>query len=781
MGTITLKGVKSGAFDYNAQSSNFHTSQTVEYGSGQFLCVMFEPLPDSLKYKEITGLTLRPYVAAWTGSSASSSSTQLRYDPIDTPIDPERITYVSGGRDIMPSSIFHISKYGVPGYANISEILNESYASTIIKGYLDNGAIFDTGVYLALATTRHTQKPQLVIGYDETDIPLVIQDQTKYSSGLDRETWGAGKANVIRWYAPPSTKTTYLPVKQTTAKVQWKHKDGNTINEIDINAGATDENNYCQITVPAGVLPAGDIMWHVCATGTNGKLTVSDWFEHKVWDVAIRSASPVSGYVPKAKASTFTWALAQPYGNGAYQYTALTQKTATFRWRAAAGETIHEIACGEKTSVTIPAGTFTTDAIQWQVTAATEEGVSATSEWMELSTIETLSKAEVISPKGEVVDDASSTLFKWAHIISTGTAQTKAELQISTDMQTWTALATVTGAETTYTAPANTLGSGTKYWRVRTYNTDNAAGAWSDAAEFICVGAPAAPAVSIKSQSPRPVIGWQSSEQLAYQVEIDGVYSSGTYYGTEKTWTAPMYIEDGEYIVRVRVQNEYAMWSPWGSAALQVANTAGPAINLTAEAGDTVRLFWSAAGGYHYNFYLIYRNGKLIAKTTEHTYTDLRSIGSVSYQVRGCFDTSSNYRLSNTVTVTSSVPCVTLIDLDSGDVLPLPYSASTHRTTGRNLSRGVQSVQLAGRRYPTIERSMHYAETISVACAFREAEDCAALEALVGKMVAVKTPESKMVSGCLSVLAATADGGFYTTYQFDVEQADVEEVVDIDS
>ena len=133
------------------------------------------------------------------------------------------------------------------------------------------------------------------------------------------------------------------------------------------------------------------------------------------------------------------------------------------------------------------------------------------------------------------------------------------------------------------------------------------------------------------------------------------------------------------------------------------------------------------------------------------------------------------------MTVTASVPCVTLIDLDTGDVLPLPYSASTHRTTGRNLSRGVQSVQLAGRRYPTIERSMHYAETISVACAFREAEDCAALEALVGKMVAVKTPESKMVSGCLSVLAATADGGFYTTYQFDVEQADVEEVVDIDS
>jgi hypothetical protein len=514
-------------------------------------------------------------------------------------------------------------------------------------------------------------------------------------------------------------------------------------------------------------------------TGTNRPYLLVEIDESATADIlSITRMSPNAGTIDKTSAAVFTWGIQAPYEC----VPPLVQSSAVYLWRASESGTATEIdVTGDTQSVTIPANTFTGLSMQWRIVVTANSGKTTTSDWVTLSTADAESTAAIKSPKGEIVDASRPVAFAWTHIISTGTAQTKAELQISTDMQTWTALATVTGAEMTYTAPANTLGSGTKYWRVRTYNTDNAAGAWSDAAEFICVGAPAAPTVSIKSQSPRPVIGWQSSEQLAYQVEIDGVYSSGTYYGTEKTWTAPMYLEDGEYIVRVRVQNEYAMWSPWGSAALQVANTAGPAINLTAEAGDAVRLSWRAAGGYHYNFYLIYRNGKLIAKTQELTYTDLRSIGSVSYQVRGCFDTSSNYRLSNAVTVTVSVPCVTLIDLDTGDVLPLPYSANTHRTTGRNLSRGVQSVQLAGRRYPTIERSMHYAETISVACAFREAEDCAALEALVGKMVAVKTPEGKMVSGCLSVLAATADGGFYTSYQFDVEQADVEEVVDIDS
>lgn len=514
-------------------------------------------------------------------------------------------------------------------------------------------------------------------------------------------------------------------------------------------------------------------------TGTNRPYLLVEIDESATADIlSITSMSPNAGTVDKTRATIFTWGVTAPYEC----VPLLEQSSAVYLWRASESETATEInVTGDTQSVTIPANTFTGLNMQWRVAVTANSGKVSVSDWVTLSTADAESTAAIKSPKGEIVDASGPVVFSWSHIISTGTAQTKAELQISTDMQTWTALATVTGAETTYTAPANTLGSGTKYWRVRTYNTDNAAGAWSDAAEFICVGAPAAPVISIKSQSPRPVIGWQSSEQLAYQVEIDGLYSSGTYYGTEKAWTAPIYLEDGEYIVRVRVQNEYAMWSPWGAAALQVANTAGPTINLTAEAGDTVQLSWSAGGGYRYNFYLIYRDGQLIAKTTEHTYTDLCSIGSVSYQVRGCFDASSNYRLSNTATITVSVPCVTLIDLDSGDVLPLPYSASTHRTTGRSMSRGVQSVQLAGRRYPTIERSMHYAETISVACAFREAEDCAALEALVGQMVTVKTPEGKMVSGCLSVLAATEDGGFYTTYQFDVEQADVEEVVDIDS
>lgn len=491
---------------------------------------------------------------------------------------------------------------------------------------------------------------------------------------------------------------------------------------------------------------------------------------------SLANLSPASGAITRGVANTFSWAVSPSDAC----VPSLAQTSTVFRWREVASGTIHTVSVPDGAqSITIPAGTFTGASIQWQVAVSANSGVTTTSDWIELSTEDAKPSVVALSPKGEVVDNSNTTIFRWTHIITTGTAQTKADLQVSADQQTWTDLATVTGAEQTYTVPANTLGPGTQFWRVRTYNTDGVASEWSDAAEFICVGAPAAPAVSIKSQSPRPVIGWQSSGQLAYQVEINGIYSSGTYYGTDKTWTAPMYLEDGEYIVRVRVQNEYAMWSPWGAATVQVVNTPSSVIALTVSTDTAAHLAWTTMGSYDY--FLVYRNGQLVAKTAEANHVDNMVVGAASYQVRGCFTDSGNYGLSDEVSAVISVDCVTVSDLDTGAVLPLPYSDSAHRATSRQTMRSVQLVQLSGRRYPIAERSEAYSDAIDVACLFYRSEDCAALEALVGHMVNVKTPEGWMVSGCLSGLSSRADGGFFTAYTFTVTQTDMEEVIDIDA
>lgn len=490
----------------------------------------------------------------------------------------------------------------------------------------------------------------------------------------------------------------------------------------------------------------------------------------------ILKMSPKAGAIDKSHDVLFTWNTEAPYPC----VPNLVQSSATFQWRTDSGGTIHSsIISGNTSSFTVPAGTFTGTSIQWRIVVTANSGKTTTSDWVTLSTADAISAASAISPNGEIVDTTAPVTFTWSHIISTGTAQTKAELQLSTDKQVWSALATVTGAERTYTAPPNTLGSGTKYWRVRTYNTDNAAGAWSEPAEFICVGAPAAPIVSIRAQTPRPVVGWQSAEQLAYQVELAGQPVSSVYYGTEKTWTSPTYLPDGAYTVRVRVQNEYGLWSPWGEAALQVVNVPGAAISLTVDADDAALLTWQTTGSY--DFFLIYRDGRLIGRTTERSFTDAASVGNVTYQVRGCYGSSANYGLSPEIAAIVSVQYITLSDMDTGAILPLPYSESAHRTTSRTRKQGVQAVQLAGRAYPVIERSEHMAQSISVACAFYTQEDCAALEAMLGHLVTVRTPEGRMVTGCLAQLMERTDGGFYSVYTFSVNQADWEEAIRVDA
>lgn len=490
--------------------------------------------------------------------------------------------------------------------------------------------------------------------------------------------------------------------------------------------------------------------------------------------LTISNAAPSNGSVVAANSNVFSWKEA---ASGTC-YAEISRTSAKFRWRKSASDSVKEIDVpGTATSITIPANTFSGDSIQWQLSVTANSGITTTSDWMMLSLTDVESTAVAVAPDRAVLDGSSDNVFKWEHVISTGTAQTKAELQQSTDGSTWTALATVTGAANTWTAPAGTFTSGTKYWRVRTYNSKGAAGAWSAATQFIVLAAPATPPVSIASTEPRPEIRWQSDEQQAYQVEIDGVYASGTRFGTGKTWKAPFYLADGNYTVRVRVQNEYGFWSPWGTAALPVTNVPGGTITLTAEGGIEAVLSWTPGS---FDYYLVYRDGVAIAKVTEPSYTDAASIGGVRYQVRGCYDNSDNYSLSEAVEVTVSTEKVRLYDMERGEWLHFLYDSSAHRSTGLSMSQDIQYVQLSGHTYPVAERSEFKSRALRITCVCADDAERQSLRALLGHLTCCKTPEGNMTIGYPASITENSDD-FFSTYSFTIEQIDRKEEINIDS
>lgn len=500
-------------------------------------------------------------------------------------------------------------------------------------------------------------------------------------------------------------------------------------------------------------------------------------------DVGIQASdfAPSSGaFVNRKQKNTFTWACKDDTDLTQVCFAEIKQTSAVFEWRvknASASNTIS--VSGATTACTVPANTFPSGTIEWRVKVTANSGTTTTSAWQEITTTDVTPTAKPVSPSGIVIDATIVNRFSWQHIISTGTPQSKADLQWSADGTTWNTLATVAGENQYCDVPANKFTSGTKYWRVRTYNTDGTPSEWSDKAEFIAINAPSAPSIVIQSTGPRPRITWQTSEQEAYQLTLSSGYASGTVYGTEKAWRSPVYLADGSYTVRVRVQNKYGMWSEWSAAALPVSHTEGEAITLTVTASHEAALTWQTAGSY--DFYLVERDGVAIARTVQKQYIDHTSIGSVTYRVRGCYADSDNYGVSNSDTVEILPETNMICDLETGVWLEMRLSETQLRTNRTSFSAGVSTVHLAGLAYPVEERSEQRDRVLSVACAWPHAQRAAALalEALVGRLVCLKDRYGNMVIGSLPSLESNCDE-FMRRYSFTISHTNREEAITLD-
>ena len=505
--------------------------------------------------------------------------------------------------------------------------------------------------------------------------------------------------------------------------------------------------------------------------------------EYSADNVGIKAENfaPSSGaFVNRTQKNTFTWDTTDDTDLTQTCFAEVKQTSAVFEWRVKNASTSKTISVsGSTTSCTVPANTFPSGTLEWRVKVTANSGTTTTSAWQEITTTEVTPTAKPVSPSGIVIDATIVNRFSWQHIISTGTPQSKADLQWSADGTTWNTLATVTGENQYYDVPANTFTSGTKYWRVRTYNTDGTASAWSEKAEFIAINAPSAPSIVIQSTGPRPRISWQTSEQEAYQLTLSSGYASGTVYGTEKTWHSPVYLADGSYTVRVRVQNKYGMWSEWSAAALPVSHTEGEAITLSVDAAHEAALTWQTAGSY--DFYLIERDGVAIGRTVQKQYVDHTSIGSVTYRVRGCYADSDNYGVSNSDTVEILPETNMICDLETGVWLEMRLSETQLRTNRTSFSAGVSTVHLAGLAYPIEERSEQRDRALSVACAWPHAQRAAALalEALVGRLVCLKDRYGNMAIGSLPSLESNCDE-FMRRYSFTISHTNREEAITLD-
>lgn len=376
-------------------------------------------------------------------------------------------------------------------------------------------------------------------------------------------------------------------------------------------------------------------------------------------------------------------------------------------------------------------------------------------------------------PKNTYAGSWDTINFEWTYASREGLAQKKYELQYKDTSHTdWTALASAESANTNVNIPPNTFAAGIVKWRVRCTNANNQVSAWSEEASFTAQGKPSTPTVSATA-SPRPVITWTGEGQLAYQVKVDDAVLR-TAYSTDGQYKVKEYLNDGAHIAAVRIQNEYGLWSDWGTAEFTVANTPGAPITLFAAGGEKATLAWTETD---HKTYYIYRDDIPIAKTTAHTYSDQMAIGTHKYKVRGV--AGDSYSMSNEVTVTLSVDAPEIAALGEMQWLRLEYSTAQNSPLGVSTYQDVAYQFYAGRRYPVAETSQQITKIYSFNAAFNDAAQAAAFEGLLGKTVIYRDQHGCLCTGPLMGFELSADQ-FFRAFSCSVQQTDNNERIEHD-
>lgn len=668
-------------------------------------------------------------------------------------------------------------------YSNLAQYKLFAEPFTGTKGDVNNG----DNIYIKFPTPGDAYKFKRV-----TNVTLTIYAQpTEESETGYKQIWA-----YVNGLASPLDVSTVTYATRPSAYRQSisLHADGywSTLNEIiQLSADYKPYSEERKAELKSGIKNGFVFAFRGAPSGTSEAIFYGEKSTRKPFltceysndNVGIKADnfSPSSkAFVNRLQKNTFTWDATDDTATTQVCFAEIKQTSAVFEWRVKNASTSKTISVsGATTACTVPANTFPSGTLEWRVKVTANSGTTTTSAWQEITTTDVTPTAKPVSPSGIVIDATIANRFSWKHIISTGTPQSKADLQWSADGTAWNTLATVTGENQYYDVPANKFTSGTKYWRVRTYNTDGTPSEWSDKAEFIAINAPSAPSIVIQSTGPRPRITWQTSEQEAYQLTLSSGYASGTVYGTEKAWRSPVYLADGSYTIRVRVQNKYGMWSEWSAAALPVSHTEGEAITLSVDAAHEAALTWQTAGSY--DFYMIERDGVAIARTAQKQYVDHTSIDSVAYRVRGCYADSDNYGLSNAVTAEILPDTAMICDLESGTWQRLPLSETILRTNRISRAATISTVHLSGLVYPVAERTEFRDMAVQISCAFTAKNRAAALalEALVGRLVCAKTTQGDMVTGYLAALEKNADA-IMSRYSFEIQNIHREEAITLD-
>lgn len=455
-------------------------------------------------------------------------------------------------------------------------------------------------------------------------------------------------------------------------------------------------------------------------------------------------------------------------------------------WKNGTGGVENTITASDNEQTILPANSASiSEDVYWCVEVTSSNGVANRSDWAVILKDDALSTPECDFPNGVMIEGNIENNFYWRHIIATGSSQTKAELEYSTDGSTWAALQNVIGSEQSATIPADTFAKGNYYWRVRTANANEIFGEWSKLAAFSVIGKPSKPTLNATTNV-RPTLTWRSDEQQAFRVRcLTSGFDSGIIYGKAQSWKSTELLS-GAQTFSLTVQNEYGKWSDEAVASVFIINSEEGA-DATLDFGQTeVATYFTASSANVYPTVLLYRDGVCVQKITENlenvvTFVDFESVGLHTFKVL-FYNNVDGFTETNVLNIDITFKTPSIVDVETSaeatlDSLILSTDSSQTRVVGSTQMQSVSSVYLNGYVYPIERVSKYKGRSATVSCAFKSSdfEKIEWIEARVGKTVCLKISPNVSVTGRLASLPRERDE-FITAYTLTVSETHREAV-----
>lgn len=362
---------------------------------------------------------------------------------------------------------------------------------------------------------------------------------------------------------------------------------------------------------------------------------------------------------------------------------------------------------------------------------------------------DTSPRASPTSPVSTIVNGDQPVTFAWNYSQPNSMPQSHFQIQQYVGSAWQNIVGKTAGSQTSYTAPANTFAAGQGQWRIMVWCQDGAiASEWSDPAYIIVQIQPKAPTITSAGTTPSPTFTWQAAQQQGYEIKL-GNYTTGTVYGTEKSWTYPGVLPDGNITFSIRTQSQQGAWSPWSSTETYISNTPSGTLPLSVQVRDNaVTLTWAG----NFSSYRVYRDGTCIAQVTGLQFTDYLSAGKCAYQVYGMLQ-NGNYTPSISITEIVRPKCAVISGVENISWIPLRLRSGSRPSQSDQITPQVSLVHYQGRSLPVpyMPGFMDISHTFNFT--LDKPETYQALQALAGKVVVLKHRRERFI-GVLTGISA---------------------------